>query len=157
MKRWRVFLVSLALMVTLIVASCSGADREAAETVMTGTYDSQISLPRSDIRDVVRDAAVLENGQPLFSRIETDYGFTGDRFRVNGLYTAPDGTEQPGWIDLVFAANDGRLQVTVAEHTLQGCRRGHPRPGKRPCPATRTARRRDHGRGGCPFPERRTG
>lgn len=113
----RVLAVLAAL---LLVAGCSTSSREAVETMMTGTYDTSVTIGRAQVRDAVRDGAVRPNGQPLFSRLETDYAFEGERFIINGAYLAGDGREQPITIILEFAVADGRLQTTIVEHTLLG-------------------------------------
>ncbi len=78
-----------------------------------------LSLPRSDVRDAVREGATLGNGEPLFAQIENDYGFVDDHFHLDGVANTNDGTTYDASMDLTFAIEDGVLRFEIVNHNLQ--------------------------------------
>ncbi len=77
-------------------------------------------MPRSDIRDVVREAVLWANGQPIFENMDTNYGFEDGRFHIEGDYHSPDGQLRHGFLDLAFSVQQGDLQVIIVEHNIEG-------------------------------------
>lgn len=120
MKTPRLFLYTLLMFSLLVLPGCSASEREGLETLATGTYDTSLTIGRSQVRDAVRDGALLANDQPLFTQIATDYGFDGDLFRVNGEYLDAGGQTREGSIGFELSAEDGVLRVTIVAHDLEG-------------------------------------
>ena len=69
---------------------------------------------------MLRDAAVWADGRPLFTSLQTNYGFADGRFHIEGEYEAADGQLQPGFVQLAFAVQRGSLQVAIVEHNIAG-------------------------------------
>lgn len=76
-------------------------------------------LPRSEVRDAVRNGAKLATGEPLLARIENDYGFDGDRFQLDGVANAVDGATSATHLELTVAQRDDALRFELADHDLQ--------------------------------------
>lgn len=102
------------------MVACGRTDREALETMLSGNYDTFINMPRSSLRDLVRDAARRSDGEPLFESIAPNYAFEGNHFYLEGEYRDPSGTLRTGYLDLVIEVEEGRLVVSVADHNLAG-------------------------------------
>ncbi|MDX1416046.1 MAG: hypothetical protein R3293_17750 [Candidatus Promineifilaceae bacterium] len=100
------------LMVNLVLTSCGLALR--------GRDEIQLQMPRSDMRDVVRDAALWADGEPIFESLDTNYIFEADRFHIEGDYQGPDGQSRHGILELAFTARRGDLQLAVVEHNIEG-------------------------------------
>ena len=75
---------------------------------------------RSQIRDLVRTAALLPDGSPVLERLDTNYRFAGAVFHIEGGYLATDGSQPDGFLDLGFEVVDGDLTVTIVDHDVAG-------------------------------------
>lgn len=113
-------LAGIILISVMLLLGCSPTEREGLETIVTGTYDSSMTTGRSQVRDAVRDGALLANGGPLFTQIDTDYGFDGDVFRINGQYLDASGQTRQGSLAFELSAEDGALRATIVDYDLAG-------------------------------------
>ena len=106
------FAFGLFLSIVLLISAGCGSQSPPLEVI-------DLNLPRSEVRDAVRDGATLSNGEVLFSRIENDYGFVDDHFHLDGLANTDAGTTYDAFIDVTFVVEDEALRLEIANHNLQ--------------------------------------
>lgn len=106
------FATACLLFVSLIASSGCGSIAPPLEV-------TTLTLPRSEVRDAIRDGATLANGEPLFARIENDYGFDGSRFQLTGMANADSGTPHEARLELTFAIRDDEVRFEIDDHNLQ--------------------------------------
>lgn len=80
----------------------------------------ELQMPRSEIRDVVREAALWSDGQPIFEWLDTNYAFADGLFHIEGEFRAPDDQLQHGFLDLAFSVQRGELKVSIVGHNIEG-------------------------------------
>ena len=93
-------------------------DIESGRAVVT------VTLEEDDINRIVRYSLV--EGGPSQSVLEdiTRLDVRDGLLRVEGAYTAPDGSRKLGWVDLSMEARDGHLVVQVADLDREGIAKG---------------------------------
>lgn len=79
-----------------------------------------LQMPRSDIRDVVREAALWSDGQPIFERLDTNYAFADGLFHIEGEFRAPNDQLQHGFLDIAFSVERGELKMSIVETNIEG-------------------------------------
>ncbi len=112
-RLFRTRMIVSFLLVTFALISCG-------PKLFGRSVTQELQVPRSDIRDVVLEAALWSDGQPIFERLDSNYAFDDSQFHIEGDFRGSDGQSQHGFLDLAFNAKQGDLEVSIVEHNIEG-------------------------------------